>query len=114
MNSEETYKSSITAVTLTLPTRRKETLDINGEPYSNSNCKSASFYFEDIDTSIKLKDINIISIQWKLPQCETFDQSSYKAHVLKVSFEIIIVDSIIFDNHPKLHMSSIHSNCQDD
>ena len=49
-----------------------------------------------------------------MPQCAYFNQSRHEARILKVASEISIVDSMIFDDHPKLDLISIHSNSQDD
>ena len=49
-----------------------------------------------------------------LPQLETFDPSTYEARILKVASEITIVDSMIFDDHSKLDLSSINSKSRDD
>ena len=49
-----------------------------------------------------------------MPQCAYFNQSRHEARILKVASEISIVDSMIFDDHPKLDLSSIHRNSQDD
>ena len=47
------------------------------------------------------------SLQKDAPQHASFNNSSYEAH------EIVIVDSMLLENHPKSDLSSIHSNSQD-
>ena len=44
---------------------------------------------------------------------ESFDRKTYEAHILKVASETTIIDSMIFDDHSKLYLSSIHSRSQD-
>ena len=54
------------------------------------------------------------SPQEEAPKHVPFNQLIYEAHVLKESSELSIVDRMIFDPHPKLDLSPIHSSSQDD
>ena len=71
-------------------------------------------YFQDIGTSTKREDISAPSLQGESPKIETFDQSSYEARISKAASKITIICSMIFDDHSKLDLSSIHSGFQDD
>ena len=47
-------------------------------------------------------------------QQKNFNESSVGVHVLKVASEIIFVDSLLFDKHPRLDTSSINIHSQDE
>ena len=47
-------------------------------------------------------------------QCAPFNKLSYESHVLKEASELRIFDNMIFDPHPTLDLSLIHSGSQDD
>ena len=46
-------------------------------------------------------------------EIESFDLTTYESHILKLVSENTIIDSMIFDDHYKLYLSSIHSRSQD-
>ena len=54
------------------------------------------------------------SLQEDATQNASFNQSSYEANISRLAYKISIVDSMLFDNHPKPDLSSIHSNSPDD
>ena len=45
---------------------------------------------------------------------ETFDPKIYEAYILNTASKTIIINNMIFDNHSKLDLISIHSRSQDD
>ena len=109
-----THEHSITTSTSTSSIISEEILDTHGEPHSNSNCTSTSISFEDSDARITYKGINRTSLQGNATKCTCFNESSHDTHVLKVSSEISIVDSMNFDDFTQLDLSSIYNNSQDD
>ena len=74
--------------------------------------KNASFQHSIISTNREV--ISTTSLKTISPKIEAFDHSIYEALSLKPASEITIIDKMIFDNHSKLNMSSIHSISQDD
>ena len=50
-DEEETYESSIVTSTSTSSSSKEATLDIHGEPYSNSECKINTSNIPDFDTN---------------------------------------------------------------
>ena len=70
--------------------------------------------FEDSDTIIARKGVNITSLYVNTTQCTSFNESNHESHVLKVSSVISIVDSMNFDGYPQLDLSYIHNNSQND
>ena len=113
-SSEKDHEPSILSSIQTPSTHREETLDMNGEPCSSLKCKSVSVYFGDSDTSIKREDINATLLQGDAHQLAPSDQPSYEVHVLKAASEITISKRMIFEDHPKLDLSCIHSSSKDD
>ena len=113
-NKEEIHEPSIATSTSTSYVSAEVTLSTRSEPHSNSNFKSISIYFEDINSSIICKGINRTLLQGNTTQCTPSKEQSHEARVLKVSSEINIVGSMNFDDYPQLYLSSIHNNSQDD
>ena len=75
---------------------------------------SVSNYFEEGDASITCKGINRNVLQGNATQCASFNETNQEDHVLQVVSEISVVDSMNFDDHPPLNLSSIRNNSQDD
>ena len=80
---------------------KDSTLSINGDLYSTLKRKLASFYFENSDSRIKLKDISMTSHQEDVPKHAPFNKLIYEAHVLKACSELSIVNVMIVDPYPK-------------
>ena len=101
-SKEEKHDLSIESLAQTSLTCGNETLGVNKKPHSTSKCKSETVSFRGS------------FFQEDPPQLKTFDLSIYEACILRVASNVTIVDSMIFDNHHKLDLSSIHVRSQHD
>ena len=80
-------------------------------PTSSTDRKKSSGTNEKASETVSLC---VSSFQEGPSQLETFDPKIHEAHVLKTASETTIIDSMIFEDHSKLDLSSIHSRSQDD
>ena len=87
---------------------------IDEHPFSTSTVYFEDASFHESDTVTNREVISATSFQKDSPKIEAFDYSSYEACILKSASEITIVDSMIFDDHSKLDLSSMHTGSQDD
>ena len=86
---------------------------IHSDP-SSSPKRRSNLSFDSSPFSSKDQSFADASFQEDPHRTESFDRKTYEAHILKVASETTIIDSMIFEDHCKLDLSSIRSRSQDD